>query len=68
MIPIAIVLTIVLSGTLGITLMYRQAAAVAAHREQVPDGFADWISAEVHRRAAAYTLARTRLAIVETVF
>ena len=68
MIPTAIILAIVLSGALGISLMYRQAAAVATHRESVPDGFAGFISAEEHRRAAAYTLARTRLAIAETVF
>src|SRR5207244_712602 len=42
--------------------------AVAAHREHVPEGFAGWISAEEHRRAAAYTLAQTRLSIAETVF
>jgi STE24 endopeptidase len=68
MIPIAIILAIGLSGALGIFLMYRQAAAVSAHRERVPDGFAGWISADEHRRAAAYTLARTRLAIAETIF
>ena len=68
MIPIAIILTIVLSGTLGIFLLYRQAAAVTAHREHVPDEFAGWISAEEHQRAADYTLARTRLAIAETIF
>ncbi|MGH6936216.1 MAG: M48 family peptidase, partial [Methylocella sp.] len=68
MIPIAIILAIVLSGALGISLMSRQAAAVAAHRDRVPDGFAGWISAEEHRRAAAYTLARIKLAIAETVF
>ncbi|MCI0600009.1 MAG: M48 family metallopeptidase [Beijerinckiaceae bacterium] len=68
MIPIAFIVAIVLSGALGISLLYRQAAAVAAHREHVPDGFDGWISAEEHRRAAAYTLARTRLAIAETVF
>src|ERR1700680_896155 len=48
--------------------MYRQATAVAAHCDHVPDAFAGWISAEEHRRAAAYTLARTRLAIAETGF
>lgn len=68
MIPIAIIGAIVLSGVLGISLMYRQAAAVAAHREHVPDEFAGWISAEEHRRSAAYTLARTRLEIAETIF
>lgn len=68
MIPVAIILAIVLSGALGLSLMYRQAAAVAANREHVPDGFAGWISAEEHQRAAAYTVAGTRLAIAETVF
>ena len=68
MIPTAIILAIVLSGALGISLMYRQAAAVAAHRDHVPDAFAGWISAGNTSRAAAYTLARTRLAIAETVF
>jgi STE24 endopeptidase len=68
MISIAIIFAIVLSGTLGVLLMYRQAAAVVAHRERVPDGFAGEVSAEEHRRAAAYTLARTRLDIAETIF
>lgn len=68
MIPGTIIFAIVLSGVLGVLLMYRQAAAVAAHRERVPDGFAGSISAEEHRRAAAYTMARTRLSIAETVF
>jgi STE24 endopeptidase len=68
MIPSAIIFAIVLSGVLGVLLMYRQAAAVASHRECVPDGFAGAISAEEHRRAAAYTMARTRLEIAETIF
>ena len=54
MIQSAIIFAIVLSGVLGVLLMYRQAAAVASHRERVPDGFAGSISAEEHRRAAAY--------------
>jgi STE24 endopeptidase len=68
MIPSAIIFAIVLSGALGVSVMYRQAAAVAAHCERVPDGLAGSISAEEHRRAAAYTLARTRLEIAETIF
>lgn len=65
---IAIVAAIVLSGLLGIYLLTRQAATVAANRERVPEGFAGAISGEEHKRAAAYTLARTRLAIVQTAF
>jgi STE24 endopeptidase len=65
---LAIVAAIVLSGILGIYLLARQAATVAANRERVPEGFAGAISGEEHKRAAAYTLARTRLAIVQTAF
>ncbi|MGH6841193.1 MAG: M48 family metallopeptidase, partial [Methylocella sp.] len=68
MISSTIIFAIVLSGVLGVLLMYRQAAAVASHRERVPDGFTGLISAEEHRRAAAYTMARTRLSIAETIF
>jgi STE24 endopeptidase len=68
MIPSAIIFAIVLSGVLGVWLMCRQAAAVATHREHVPDGFACEVSLEEHRRAAAYALARTRLEIAETIF
>lgn len=65
---LAIVAAIILSGVLGIYLLARQAATVAANQERVPDGFASAISEEEHRRAAAYTLARARLTIVQTVF
>jgi STE24 endopeptidase len=65
---LAIVAAIVLSGILGIYLLTRQAATVAANRERVPEGFAGAISGEEHKRAAAYTLARTRVAIVQTAF
>ncbi len=59
---------IFLSGALGIYLKRRQAASVVAHRERVPAEFADQVSLEEHRRAADYTLARTRLDIAETAF
>ena len=65
---LAILAAIVLSGVLGLYLLYRQAAAVAANRERVPAGFAGAISGEEHQRAAAYTLARTRLAMAQTAF
>jgi STE24 endopeptidase len=65
---LAIVAAIVLSGVLGIYLLYRQGAAVAANQERVPEGFAGAISSEEHKRAAAYTLARTRLDVVQTAF
>ncbi|MBI1867427.1 MAG: M48 family metallopeptidase [Methylocystis sp.] len=58
----AIYVAIVLSGALGVYLRYRQGACVLAHRERVPADFAGEVSLEDHRRAADYTLARTRLA------
>ncbi len=59
---------IILSGLLDMYLERRQAQAVVAHRDSVPGAFADQVSLEEHRRAADYTLARTRLAVVETAF
>ncbi|MGC2141947.1 MAG: M48 family metallopeptidase [Methylovirgula sp.] len=59
---------ILLSGALDLYLERRQAQAVTAHREQVPAAFAAQVGVEEHRRAADYTLARTRLAMAETLF
>ncbi|MGA3302418.1 MAG: M48 family metallopeptidase [Methylovirgula sp.] len=70
MTPIAllIVAAIFLSGVLEIYLERRQILAVAAHKDQVPPAFARQLSLEDHRRAADYTLARTRLSVVEKSF
>jgi STE24 endopeptidase len=70
MTPLAllIVAAIILSGIFEIYLSYRHAASVSANQEQVPEGFTGAISGKEHRRAAAYTLARTRLSIAKTVF
>src|SRR5262249_54775091 len=57
-----------LSGALGVFLLLRQAATVAAHRETVPAGFASEISLEEHQRAAAYASARAKLGIAKTIF
>jgi STE24 endopeptidase len=59
---------IILSGLLEIYLERRQLVAVAAHRERVPVAFADQVSLEEHRRAADYTLARTRLGMAQKSF
>jgi STE24 endopeptidase len=45
-------------------LALRQARHVAAHRDQVPPAFAATVSAEAHRKAADYTLAKSRLGLV----
>jgi STE24 endopeptidase len=43
----------------------RQVRHVAAHREQVPAAFAADIPLDSHRRAADYSVARTRLAMLD---
>jgi STE24 endopeptidase len=67
-IAVAVVSALVLSGALGIFLLCRQAAAVAAHRESVPADFNGEISLEQHQRAAAYASAGAWLGIAKTVF
>jgi STE24 endopeptidase len=59
---------IVLSGLLNVYLDRRQAAAVLAHRGAVPGAFAATVTLEEHQRAADYTVARTRLSAVETIY
>lgn len=50
---------------LRLWLAQRQIACVTAHRDRVPDAFADVISPDVHRRAADYAIERTRLGRLE---
>ena len=54
------VLLVVAGATVELWLTTRQIAAVRAHREQVPPPFATAVSGEEHRKAAAYTEAKTR--------
>src|SRR5690554_2439469 len=53
---------------LRLWLASRQIRHVAQHRDQVPDVFAERIRLRSHQRAADYTIARTRLGMVEAVF
>src|SRR5690242_8232301 len=48
-------------------LAARQIAAVAAHRDRIPEPFAGWLSPEDHRKAADYTVAKGRLGIAGAV-
>jgi STE24 endopeptidase len=48
-------------------LAQRQIAHVAAHREAVPDAFAARIGIAAHRKAADYTVAKQRLAMLHAV-
>lgn len=64
----AILAAIILSGILDLYLERRQAHAVANHRDHVPAEFAGKVSLAEHGRAADYTLAASRLAMVQTAF
>ncbi|HEX5806378.1 MAG TPA: M48 family metallopeptidase [Macromonas sp.] len=46
-------------------LASRQIRHVARHRQQVPAPFGEQVSIEEHRKAADYTLAKARLALIE---
>jgi STE24 endopeptidase len=58
---------VVLGAVLRLWLNFRQMAAVAAHRDSVPEPFRTAVSPEDHQRAADYTLARGRIARVDIV-
>lgn len=66
-------LTIIVAFAIVAALLFefwldrRQIRHVAAHRDQVPAAFAGRISLEEHRKAADYTVARTRLGIAQDV-
>jgi STE24 endopeptidase len=49
-------------------LAWRQIRHVAAHAHAVPRQFADKVSLDAHRRAAAYTVEKTQLGLFETAF
>ena len=63
-----IFLLAVLAGTATrLWLAQRQIAAVIRHRTQVPEPFAQTVSAADHLKAAEYAVARTRLGRIDTV-
>ena len=49
-------------------LASRQMRHVALHRDAVPDAFANTVSLAAHQKAAAYTLAKSRLGLLEMAF
>jgi len=49
-------------------LATRQMRHVAAHRERVPAGFEAAVTLQAHRRAADYTLAKSRFGLLATAF
>lgn len=60
-------LAAVLATATQLWLALRQMRHVRAHREAVPDMFADAIPLSAHQKAADYTVAKTRLGIVGTL-
>ncbi|MEN9314921.1 MAG: hypothetical protein RIS35_1314 [Pseudomonadota bacterium] len=56
---------LVASLALRFWLAGRQIRWVARHRETVPEAFAERVTLAAHQRAADYTIARTRLGLVE---
>ncbi len=59
------VLALAVSVALQLWLAQRQVQHVLAHRAAVPTHFADRIGLAAHQKAADYTAARTRVAIVD---
>ncbi len=59
------VLALAVSLALQLWLAYRQVRYVRAHRAAVPAHFADRIGLPAHQKAADYTVARTRIAVVD---
>ena len=56
---------LLLSLVLRLWLASRQVRHVSRHRDAVPEPFASRISLPAHQRAAAYTIARVQLGIVD---
>jgi STE24 endopeptidase len=70
--PMSLILTVAfvtfLLAMVGLKywLAWRQIRHVTAHANAVPRQFADRVSLDAHRRAAAYTVEKTRLGLFET--
>ena len=59
------VAALILGLAVELWLMRRQAVAVLAHRERVPEAFSTNIPLAAHHKAADYTVAKLRLGVVE---
>ena len=64
-----VVFLILLAASLALQLWLarRHALHVAAHRDAVPTAFADRVRLPAHQKAADYTVARTRLGMIEVI-
>jgi len=61
------VLAVLAGAAVDLWLHERQAAAVTRHRNEVPGPFAASVSAEEHRKAADYTVAKVRFGRIVTL-
>lgn len=62
------IIAVITSTAVRMWLTQRQVNAVRAHRDTVPEPFADAIQLTDHQKAADYTLARASLAQVDAVY
>ena len=64
-----VIFLILLAASLALQLWLarRHALHVAAHRDAVPPAFADRVRLPAHQKAADYTVARTRLGMIEVI-
>jgi STE24 endopeptidase len=58
---------VVIATAVELWLAARQVATVAAHRERIPEPFEGKLSAADHRKAANYTIAKSRLGMAGSV-
>jgi STE24 endopeptidase len=61
------IVALAFSVAMQLWLAYRQVRHVDSHRGEVPPHFTDRITLAAHRKAADYTIARTRLSMIDTV-
>jgi STE24 endopeptidase len=64
---IGFIVAVAASTGVDLWLAHRQAVTVLAHRDRVPEPFADAFSLEQHRKAADYTVARVHLHRVDAL-
>lgn len=61
----ALIIALIAGFLLQWRLSVRHIRHIGAHREAVPDNFADKIPLDAHRKAADYTCAKTRLGLLD---
>jgi STE24 endopeptidase len=64
---ILFIVAVAAAAAVELWLAARQIAAVAGHRDRIPEPFAGRLSPEDHRKAADYTIAKAKLGMAGTV-